>query len=139
MLATAGVYFPLTATDDTHYYNGDETRGITMLEADAVVVDEMSMVDVPLFASLLRAMKTGCRLIMVGDTDQLPAVGAGSVLHDLIDSGVLPTVKLTQVFRQALTSDIVANAHRIVSGDMPKLGKKDGDFFFLEQFFKCFG
>ena len=103
------------------------------LEADALIVDEMSMVDAPLFESLLRAMKPASRLILVGDTDQLPAVGAGSVLHDLIDSGALPVVKLTQVFRQALESDIIANAHRIVSGDMPTLGKKDGDFFFLEQ------
>lgn len=104
------------------------------LEADALIVDEVSMVDTLLFESLLRALKPACRLILVGDTDQLPAVGAGSVLHDLIDSGALPVVKLTQVFRQALTSDIVANAHRIVSGDMPKFSKKQGDCFFLEEF-----
>lgn len=104
------------------------------LEADALIVDEVSMVDALLFESLLRALKPSCRLILVGDTDQLPAVGAGSVLHDLIDSGVLPVVKLSQVFRQALTSDIVANAHRIVVGDMPKFSRKDGDFFFLENF-----
>lgn len=104
------------------------------LEADAIIVDEVSMVDALLFESLLRALKPACRLILVGDTDQLPAVGAGSVLQDVIDSGALPVVRLTQVFRQALTSDIVANAHRIVSGDMPVLRKKGGDFFFLEQF-----
>ncbi len=104
------------------------------LEADALIVDEMSMVDAALFESLLRATKPAARLILVGDTDQLPAVGAGSVLHDLIDSGVLPVIKLTQVFRQALESDIVANAHRIVAGDMPRLRQKDGDFFFLEQY-----
>ncbi len=104
------------------------------LEADALIVDEASMVDALLFDSLLHALKPACRLILVGDTDQLPAVGAGSVLHDLINSGALPVVQLTQVFRQALTSDIVANAHRIVVGDMPTLNKKDNDCFFLEQF-----
>ncbi len=101
------------------------------LEADAVVVDELSMVDSLLFDSLLRALKTGCRLIMVGDSDQLPAVGPGSVLHDLISSGELPTVQLTEVFRQAMQSNIVSNAHRIVSGQMPVLNYRKGDFFFL--------
>lgn len=104
------------------------------LDTDALIVDEVSMVDTLLFESVLRALKPGCRLILVGDTDQLPAVGAGSVLHDLIDSGVLPVVQLTQVFRQALQSDIVVNAHRIVAGEMPNLSKKEGDFFFLPQF-----
>lgn len=103
------------------------------LEADALVVDEMSMVDVLLFHSLLRAMKPGCRLIMVGDTDQLPSVGAGSVLHDLIACGSVPTVRLTEVFRQAMESRIITNAHRIVSGEMPELSAKEGDFFFLPK------
>ena len=103
------------------------------LDADALIVDEMSMVDTLLFESLLRALRPGCRLILVGDTDQLPAVGAGRVLHDLIDSRVLPVVELTEVFRQALESDIVANAHRIVKGEMPILNNKKGDFFFLPQ------
>ncbi len=94
------------------------------LDADALVVDEVSMVDTLLFESLLRAMKTGSRLILVGDTDQLPAVGPGSVLHDIIDSGVLPVVQLTEVFRQAMESAIVANAHRIVAGEMPVFDKK---------------
>ncbi|MBQ4612954.1 MAG: ATP-dependent RecD-like DNA helicase [Clostridia bacterium] len=102
------------------------------LEADAVVVDEMSMVDTLLFESLLRAVKTGCRLIMVGDTDQLPAVGAGCVLHDLIDSGTVPMVQLTQVFRQALESRIVYNAHRIVAGEAMELDNKS-DCFFLPR------
>lgn len=102
------------------------------LEADAVVVDEMSMVDVPLFESLLRAVKTGCRLILVGDTDQLPAVGPGCVLQDLIDSGTVPVVQLTQVFRQALESRIVYNAHRIVSGQPMELDNK-GDCFFMPR------
>ena len=103
------------------------------LDADALILDEVSMVDTLLFDSLLRALRPGCRLILVGDTDQLPAVGAGRVLHDLIDSRVLPMVELTEVFRQALESEIVANAHRIVKGDMPMLGNKTGDFFFLPQ------
>ena len=103
------------------------------LDADALIVDEVSMVDVVLFESLLRALRPGCRLILVGDTDQLPAVGAGRVLHDLIDSRMLPVVELTEVFRQALESEIVANAHRIVKGQMPALGEREGDFFFLSR------
>ncbi len=103
------------------------------LDADALIVDEMSMVDTLLFDNLLRALRPGCRLILVGDTDQLPAVGAGRVLHDLIESRTLPMVELTEVFRQALQSEIVANAHRIVGGDMPVLTGKTGDFFFLPQ------
>ena len=103
------------------------------LDADALIVDEMSMVDTVLFDNLLRALRPGCRLILVGDTDQLPAVGAGRVLHDLIESRTLPMVELTEVFRQALESDIVANAHRIVGGEMPLLSNKTGDFFFLPQ------
>lgn len=99
------------------------------LDADAVVVDEMSMVDVILFENLLRATKTGCRLILVGDTDQLPAVGAGCVLQDLMDSGKVPVVQLTQVFRQALESRIVYNAHRIVKGEPMELDNKSDCFY----------
>ena len=102
------------------------------LEADAIVVDEMSMVDSLLFESLLRAAKTGCRLILVGDTDQLPAVGAGCVLQDLIASATIPVVQLTQVFRQALESRIVYNAHRIVQGEAMELDNK-GDCFFMPR------
>ena len=103
------------------------------LDADTVIVDELSMVDVVLFYNLLSALKPHCRLIMVGDTDQLPAVGAGDVLGDLMRSGRIPTVKLSQVFRQALESRIVLNAHRIVAGQMPQLGGKDADFFFIQK------
>lgn len=103
------------------------------LEVDALVIDELSMVDVLLFESTLRALKTGCRLILVGDTDQLPAVGAGCVLQDLIAGGVLPVVQLTEVFRQAMKSRIVSNAHRIVSGQMPSIAEREGDFFFLAR------
>lgn len=103
------------------------------LDADAVVVDELSMVDSLLFESLLRALKNGCRLILVGDSDQLPAVGPGCVLHDLIDSGALPVVQLTEVFRQAMKSHIVSNAHRIVAGQMPEINYREGDFFFMSH------
>ncbi len=103
------------------------------LDADAVVIDEMSMVDTLLFDSLLRALKPGCKLILVGDSDQLPSVGAGNVLRDLIDCGCVPTVQLTEIFRQAAKSLIVTNAHRIVGGEMPSLTVKDNDFFFLPR------
>lgn len=103
------------------------------LDCDAVIVDELSMVDVHLFWGLLDALPLGCRLIMVGDSDQLPAVGAGNILHDIIDSGLLPVVSLTRVFRQAMESFIVTNAHKIVGGEYPVLDRKDKDFFFLSR------
>ncbi|MCQ2487514.1 MAG: ATP-dependent RecD-like DNA helicase [Clostridia bacterium] len=103
------------------------------IEADAVIVDELSMVDSVLFSALLDALPLGCRLIMVGDTDQLPPVGAGNVLHDLIDSELLPVVELNEVFRQALMSTIVTNAHKVVAGEMPDLDIKDNDFFHMER------
>lgn len=102
-----------------------------LLECDALVIDELSMVDVPLFESLLRAVPLGCRLILVGDRDQLPSVGPGNVAGDLLATGLLPTVQLTEVFRQAMESLIVTNAHRIVQGELPELSVKDRDFFFL--------
>jgi len=103
------------------------------LDVDALVIDELSMVDVPLFESTLRALKSGCRLVLVGDADQLPAVGAGCVLQDLIAGDVLPVVQLTEVFRQAMESRIVQNAHCIVRGEMPSLTEREGDFFFLSR------
>lgn len=103
------------------------------LEADAVIVDELSMVDTHLFAALLDALPLGCRLIMVGDSDQLPPVGAGNVLQDIISSGLLPVVALTEVFRQSLESLIVTNAHKIVKGEYPELSHTDKDFFFLQR------
>lgn len=109
-------------------------RNITNpLPHDAIVVDELSMVDIHLFSSLLDAMKLGCRLIMVGDSDQLPAVGAGNVLHDLIDSNLIPVVALTEIFRQAMESLIVTNAHKIVNGENPELDVTDNDFFFMNR------
>ena len=103
------------------------------IEADVVIIDELSMVDIQLFYSLLKALPLGCRLIMVGDTEQLPAVGAGAVLHDLIDSGRIPVVELTKIFRQAMKSKIVTNAHNIVNGIKPDLTSKDNDFFFIKR------
>lgn len=103
------------------------------IAADALIVDELSMVDVLLFASLLEAVPRGCRLILVGDTDQLPPVGAGNVLGDLIASGKVPVVELKEVFRQAMESLIVMNSHRIVRGEMPDLSARSGDFFFMSR------
>lgn len=101
------------------------------LKADVIIVDEMSMVDVLLFEALLRALKPSASLIMVGDSNQLPSVGAGNVLRDLISSGELPTVELTEIFRQAAESLIVTNAHRIVKGQQPELDDRKSDFFFM--------
>ena len=101
------------------------------LDCDALIVDELSMTDIMLFQSLLRAVKFGCRLVLVGDSDQLPSVGAGNVLGDLIQSGRVPVVALTEVFRQAQKSAIIMNAHRIVEGELPRLDLLDNDFFFL--------
>ena len=103
------------------------------LECDAVVIDELSMVDAYVFESVLRALPIGCRLILVGDSDQLPSVGAGNVIGDLIASGVFPTVQLTEIFRQSMESLIVTNAHRIVHGEMPVLTVRDNDFFFMPE------
>lgn len=101
------------------------------LECDALVIDELSMVDSYVFESVLRALPVGCRLILVGDSDQLPSVGAGNVIGDLIASGVFPTVQLKEIFRQSMESLIVMNAHRIVNGEMPVLNVRDNDFFFM--------
>lgn len=101
------------------------------LECDAVVIDELSMVDSYVFESVLRALPIGCRLILVGDSDQLPSVGAGNVIGDLIAAQVFPTVQLKEIFRQSMESLIVTNAHRIVNGDMPVLSVRDNDFFFM--------
>ena len=101
------------------------------LEADAVIVDEMSMVDLSLFSALLRALRPGTRLVLVGDADQLPSVGAGNVFSDLIRSGRVETVFLREVFRQAEQSAIIRNAHSVNLGEPPRLTNDQGDFFFL--------
>ena len=106
-------------------------NGSDPLEAHAVIVDEMSMVDLELMQALLEALRPSCRLVLVGDPDQLPSVGAGNVLGDLLRSTVVPTVSLTQVFRQAEQSAIIRNAHAVNMGQPPQLDSNQGDFFFL--------
>ncbi len=101
------------------------------LESDVVIIDEVSMVDIILMNNLLKAIVPGTRIILVGDVDQLPSVGPGNVLKDIIDSKIVKVVKLNQIFRQAQESMIVVNAHRINKGEKPKLNVKDKDFFFL--------
>ena len=103
------------------------------LEADVIIIDEMSMVDIFLFQSLLKAVTVGTRLIMVGDVNQLPSVGPGQVLQDLLKSECFPVVVLEKIFRQAKESDIVLNAHRIHAGQDIVLDNKSRDFFFLER------
>lgn len=103
------------------------------LSCDVLILDESSMMDILLFYHVLKAIPLGCRLILIGDQDQLPSVGAGNVLKDLIVSGKIPVVTLKTVFRQAEQSLIVTNAHRIRSGEMPQYGQPDADFFFMEK------
>ncbi len=103
------------------------------LEADVVIIDETSMVDIYLIHALLAALSVGTRLILVGDVDQLPSVGPGNVLRDIIGSKAFPVVELTRIFRQAVKSDIVVNAHKINRGEQVELSNKSRDFFFLER------
>ncbi len=120
-------------------YSGDGTEltfekcGSDPIEADAVILDETSMVDITLMCALLHAMRPGCRLIMVGDADQLPSVGPGNVFADVIRSGAVPVVRLTEIFRQARESRIVKGAHLINHGELPDLKENKGDFFFLRR------
>lgn len=103
------------------------------LEVDAIILDETSMVDIILARALLGAMKSSCRLVLVGDADQLPSVGPGNFFSDIIRSGAAPVIRLNEIFRQASESAIIRNAHLINSGQMPERGEKDGDFFFLRK------
>jgi len=103
------------------------------VDARVIIIDEASMVDLLLMFNLVRAVPAGCRLIMVGDVDQLPAVGAGNVLKDMINSGTVAFVRLQHIFRQARESMIIVNAHRVNQGEMPYLNKKDKDFFFIAE------
>ncbi len=130
------------APDDTEHSNQEgmfERNEWNPLETDCIIIDEMSMVDIFLFQSLLKAISVGTRLILVGDVNQLPSVGAGNVLRDIIDSHCCNVVKLTRIFRQAAESDIVTNAHRIMNAQSQedleniKLDNKSKDFFCLEQ------
>ncbi len=121
------------ALDDDHRGARFERNMENPLEADVIIIDEMSMVDIHLFQALLQAVCEGSRLILVGDVDQLPSVGPGQILRDLIRSECFPTVVLNHIFRQAASSDIIVNAHRINKGLPIELNNKSRDFFFLER------
>ncbi len=118
--------------DDTRRANFERNQE-NPLEADVMIIDEMSMVDIQLFQALLKAILPGTRLILVGDVDQLPSVGPGQVLRDLMNSEAFPMVTLEKIFRQAGESDIVVNAHRINKGEQIALDNKSRDFFLLER------
>ncbi len=104
------------------------------IDEDVIIIDEMSMVDTLLFKSLLEACRISSRIIIVGDSDQLPSVSAGNILGDLISSGRIANVKLDKVFRQNETSDIIKNAHEVISGKIPKLNNNSADFFFIKSY-----
>ncbi|HCX61061.1 MAG TPA: ATP-dependent RecD-like DNA helicase [Clostridiales bacterium] len=116
--------------DSNLSFNKDEN---SPLDCDAIIIDEMSMVDILLMNNLLKAVKKGTRLVLVGDVDQLPSVGAGNVLSDIINSGTIKTIRLDTIFRQSAGSMIVQNAHRINKGEMPVYNKQDADFFFMRE------
>ena len=116
--------------DNEAVFNRDENN---CLDENVIIIDEASMIDNSLMASLLKAVKPGARIIIIGDADQLPSVGAGNVLRDLVDSDRFATVRLTEIFRQAQKSLIITNAHAINEGQLPILTVKDNDFFFLRR------
>ena len=120
------------ATDDSDR-PGFRKNENDLLEENVIIIDESSMIDNILMSSLLRAIKPGARVILIGDADQLPSVGAGNVLHDLLECGRFTTIRLDEIFRQAQQSLIVTNAHMINKGDLPRLDVKDNDFFFLPR------
>ena len=122
----------LSLSDNFSGY-GMEMAEENKIEADALIIDEMSMVDVMLMFNLLKAIPHGTRLLLVGDADQLPSVGPGNVLKDMIMSGVIKTIKLTEIFRQAQESAIVTNAHKINHGEYPAIDDKASDFFFMKR------
>ncbi len=116
-------------SDDKQIFARNEKR---LLDCDTLILDELSMVDSFLFEAVLKALPLGCRLIMVGDCDQLPSVGVGNILGDLIDCGIIPVVQLKEIFRQSMESLIITNSHKIVNGEMPDLTVKNSDFFFID-------
>ncbi len=127
LLELTGIPDDAGGTSSMHFERNEENP----LEADAVIIDETSMVDIYLFHALLRAINPGTRLILVGDVSQLPSVGAGNVLRDIINSGYCQTVCLNRIFRQAAESDIIVNAHKINAGEQIPLGKPSRDFIFI--------
>lgn len=113
--------------DENSFFGKGESEP---LEGDVIIIDEASMIDIMLMNSLLKAIRLGTRVIIVGDVDQLPSVGPGNVLRDLINSNFINVVRLNEIFRQGKESMIIVNAHKINNGELPYLNKKDGDFFF---------
>ena len=115
----------------------DETVNInyevTRIKQDVVIVDEMSMVDTAVMNYLVKGLKETTRLVLIGDADQLPSVGAGSILKDLIESSIIPTMNLTEIYRQAKESNIIVNAHKINDGENISLDEKEGDFIFIKE------
>lgn len=129
LLELTGVPSDDKDTSGMHFERNEENP----LDADAIIIDEMSMVDIYLMHALLRAVNPGTRLILVGDTNQLPSVGPGNVLRDLIASKAFNVVQLTRIFRQAAESDIIVNAHKINDGERIPLGKRSKDFLFIRR------
>lgn len=129
LLELTGVPSDDKDTSGMHFERNEENP----LDADAIIIDEMSMVDIYLMHALLRAVNPGTRLILVGDTNQLPSVGPGNVLRDMIASGAFNVVQLTRIFRQAAESDIIVNAHKINAGEKIQLGKRSKDFLFIRR------
>ena len=129
LLELTGVPSDDKDTSGMHFERNEENP----LEADAIIIDEMSMVDIYLMHALLRAVTPGTRLILVGDINQLPSVGPGNVLRDMIASGAFNVVQLTRIFRQAAESDIIVNAHKINDGEQIPLGKRSKDFLFIRR------
>lgn len=129
LLELTGVPDDSGSSSGMHFERNEENP----LDADAIIIDETSMVDIYLMHALLRAVNPGTRLILVGDVNQLPSVGPGNVLRDLIASGCFNVVRLTRIFRQAAESDIIVNAHRINGGEQIPLGKPSRDFLFIRR------
>ena len=124
----------VSGNPDDETVGGFQRNAENPLEADVIIIDEMSMVDLPLMYALLNAIVPGTRVILVGDVNQLPSVGPGNVLRDIIRSGQFPVVELTKIFRQASESDIVVNAHKINRGEQVEINNKSRDFFFLKRY-----
>lgn len=129
LLELTGIPDDSGSSSGMHFERNEENP----LDADAIIIDETSMVDIYLMHALLRAVNPGTRLILVGDVNQLPSVGPGNVLRDLIASGCFNVVRLTRIFRQAAESDIIVNAHRINGGELIPLGKPSRDFLFIRR------
>ena len=123
----------IQSIDENRFKQTFEKNEDNEIEADVIIIDEASMIDLPLMYHLLKAVKIGTKLILIGDVDQLPSVGPGDVLRDIINSGKIEVVALKEIFRQASESLIVQNAHKINNGQLPTINQKDKDFFFIKK------